>query len=300
LIATSAGHTIRLDAPAKVNLYLEIVGRRDDGYHLLDSLVAFTETGDVLAARASPTLGLAIDGPFAAELDAGSDNLVLRAARLLADTAGAAPGAALTLTKNLPIASGIGGGSADAAAALRLLELIWAVTLDDGARHGIAIALGADVPVCLFGRPALVSGIGERIAPAPLLPAIGVVLANPRVAVPTPAVFAARRGPFAPSRPLVMGGGGAAALLDALADRRNDLTEAAITVAPVIADVLRALAASEGCRLARLSGSGATCFALYDDGPAAEHAAAALAKAFPAWWIAPTRFRDQAPAIAPL
>lgn len=293
----SAGRTFRLDAPAKVNLYLEIVGRRDDGYHLLDSLVAFTETGDVLTARASPTLGLAIDGPFAGALGADPDNLVLRAARRLAEAAGVAPGAALALTKNLPIASGIGGGSSDAATALRLLERLWAVTLGAEARHAIATALGADVPVCLYGRPAIVSGIGERIAPGPALPAVGVVLANPRVAVPTPAVFAARRGPFGQSRPFTLNGTGPAAMFAALADRRNDLTDAAITVAPVIADVLRALERSDGCRLARLSGSGATCFALYDDGPSAVRAAAALADTHPAWWIAPTRFRDREPEI---
>jgi 4-diphosphocytidyl-2-C-methyl-D-erythritol kinase len=270
-------------AAAKVNLYLHVVGRRADGYHLLDSLVAFADIGDRLVVRRAASLALDLSGPHAAALaETGEDNLVLRAARLLARHAGIAPAAAIHLEKNLPVAAGLGGGSSDAAAALRALAALWHVPIDKAA----FVQLGADLPVCLHAGPAWVGGIGEEIEAVPDLPAAGILLANPRRMLPTVAVFAARRGPFsAPGRfsPMPRNARG---LAQALAARGNDLTAAAVGLVPEIADVLAAFAGLEGALLARMSGSGASCFALFSDRAAAERARAALTAAQPQWWCA--------------
>jgi 4-diphosphocytidyl-2-C-methyl-D-erythritol kinase len=276
-----------------LNLTLQIVGRRPDGYHLLDSLVAFTELGDTIAAEESDALTLALDGPFGAALGSdGSENLVLRAARMLRAEAGVAAGAALRLTKRLPIASGIGGGSSDAAATLLALSRLWrlAPAAEDLARLGLA--LGADVPVCLAGRTARLEGIGERIGPGPDLPPCPLVLVNPGIGLPTPQVFRARRGAFsAGAGPLAAAPRDAEALAAALAPFGNDLTEAAISLLPVIAEMLAALETSPGTLLARMSGSGATCFALFASEVAATAAAAAVGAAHPGWWVAATRLK---------
>jgi 4-diphosphocytidyl-2-C-methyl-D-erythritol kinase len=262
-------------APAKVNLYLHATGKRADGYHLLDSLAVFPDVGDTLRAEAAEGLSLALDGVFGAGLASEADNLVLRAARALAP----GRGAALRLTKELPIASGIGGGSADAAAALLALAEVWGVTADLPA---LALGLGADVPVCLASRPVRMQGIGEILVPAPRLPAFGMVLVNPGVAVPTPAVFKARKGEFTPAAGLPEAWDSVDAMVADLARCTNDLQAAAISIAPVIAQVLDMLAALPGARLARMSGSGATCFALFDTPALAEAAAALVAPE--AWW----------------
>jgi 4-diphosphocytidyl-2-C-methyl-D-erythritol kinase len=285
---TPAPDSVVEAAPAKLNLYLHVVGRRADGYHLLDSLIAFAECGDSLRAAAAPALSLALDGPFADALTGENDNLVLKAARRLAELANAA-GAALTLTKNLPVASGIGGGSADAAATLRALCRLWRLKVDKTALAALAVGLGADVPVCLHGAATYMRGIGEVLVPAPKLPAAGLVLVNPLIPLPTPKVFAARRGPFSEPAPFTAAPGDAAGLAAMLAARRNDLESAAIEIVPAVADVLAALGASPGCRLARMSGSGATCFAIYDNAVAAEAAAAWLLERQKRWWIKPTR-----------
>ena len=276
-------------APAKVNLYLHLIGRRADGYHLLDSLVAFADIGDALSVRPAEALTLEIDGPEGAALAEGrDDNLVLRAARLLARRVGmAAPGAAFRLVKNLPVAAGIGGGSSDAAATLRALCGLWRPAIDKAGLAGLAAQLGADVPVCFYGRPARVGGIGEAIEPVGDLPPCGIVLANPRRPLPTVAVFAARQGLFGPPAPrLCEMPRDAAGLAAFLARCRNDLTGAAIGLAPEIATVLEALERLPGALVARMSGSGATCFALFPDRAAAVRAAAALAATRPRWWCA--------------
>jgi 4-diphosphocytidyl-2-C-methyl-D-erythritol kinase len=272
-------------ARAKVNLYLHVTGRRADGYHLLDSLVVFAEAGDEITLAPADRLSLAIDGPFAIGLGNGSDNLVLRAARALQELTGTRAGAAIRLTKDLPVASGIGGGSADAAATLDGLCGLWNLAPGRTALLGIAAKLGADVPVCLDGLPSFVGGIGEDLAPARWLPPAWLLLANPGVATPTPAVFKARHGAFSkparwsePPRDFPE----FAARLQAC---RNDLTEAAISVTPAIRDVLVALAALPGCVLARLSGSGATCFGLFADEAAARAAEAKLRAEQPRWWV---------------
>jgi 4-diphosphocytidyl-2-C-methyl-D-erythritol kinase len=274
-------------APAKVNLYLHVTGRRDDGYHLLDSLVAFVDIGDRLRAEPATSLSLTVDGPEAADLAAaGDDNLVLRAARLLADRAGITAGAALHLDKNLPVAAGIGGGSSDAAAALLALKRLWRISLDDEALCALGARLGADLPACLYGRAVWVGGIGERLEPAGPLPEAGILLVNPRKALPTAAVFAARRGPFGHVGRFATMPCKASALARALMPCRNDLTEAAIGLVPEIAAVLARLGRLPGSLLARMSGSGATCFALFANRAGAEEARAVVAAAEPRWWCA--------------
>lgn len=272
-------------APAKVNLTLHVTGRRVDGYHLLDSLVAFADVGDRLRAQPAAELTLTVAGPRAEGVPTGPENLVLRAAGLLQRTAGTpAPGAALHLDKHLPAAAGIGGGSSDAAAALRLLTQLWRRPLPPAAAM---LDLGADLPVCLLAAPARMRGIGEALDPLPALPDLGLVLANPGVATPTPAIFAAlacRDNPPMPAALPVWRD--AAGLAGWLAAQRNDLEPAARRLVPAIDPVLAALAGQPDCLLARMSGSGATCFGLFPDRPAAAAAAAALARARPGWWVA--------------
>ncbi|MCB5945876.1 4-(cytidine 5'-diphospho)-2-C-methyl-D-erythritol kinase [Acidocella sp. KAb 2-4] len=266
---------LSLFAPAKVNLFLHVTGKREDGYHLLDSLAVFPAVGDQVRVAEAAALSLEISGPFGAVLRAEADNLLLRAARLLAPTRGAA----LHLEKNLPVASGIGGGSADAAAALRALSQLWNMQADLPA---LALRLGADVPVCLTSRPTRMQGIGEILAPAPRLPGFGMVLVNPGVAVPTPAVFKARQGGFSPLAELPEAWASVDAMVADLARCTNDLQTAAIGIQPVIGEVLATLSALPGAKLARMSGSGATCFAIF--ATPAEAAAAAAAITNPGWW----------------
>ncbi|HWL82776.1 MAG TPA: 4-(cytidine 5'-diphospho)-2-C-methyl-D-erythritol kinase [Roseomonas sp.] len=267
-------------APAKVNLHLHVVGRRADGYHLLDSLAVFAGAADQLRYRPGGDLALHLDGPEAGALAAEPDNLVLRAARLLAEAAGLAPHGTLRLTKVLPVASGIGGGSADAAAALRLLDRAWGLGWGTGRLVPLAARLGADVPVCLDSQAARMGGVGELLTPAPALPRAGLVLANPRIPLATPAVFRARQGGFSRLAALPARWPDAAAMARDLADCGNDLEAAAIQLCPAVAEVLTALRALPGCLLARMSGSGATCIALFADPASAESAAAQL----PAFW----------------
>jgi 4-diphosphocytidyl-2-C-methyl-D-erythritol kinase len=271
--------TQRTDACAKINLFLHVTGRRPDGYHLLDSLVVFADVGDVLCAEPAETLSLAVDGPFAAALSNEPDNLVLRAARALAPPRA---GARLMLTKNLPVASGIGGGSADAAAGLRLLCRMWGLERSDEELAELALDLGADVPVCLASRPARMSGIGERLAPAPRLPLCGIALVNPGIAVATADVFQARQGAWSEPAGLPDAWDSAASMAVDLQTLRNDLEAPAMWLQPLIGDVLTVLTALPACRLARMSGSGATCFALFDTPAAAALAARQLAR--PGWW----------------
>jgi 4-diphosphocytidyl-2-C-methyl-D-erythritol kinase len=273
-------------APAKLNLYLHVVGRRPDGYHLLDSLIAFADIGDRVTAVPADQLTLTIAGPEAEALAgiADDDNLVLRAARRLADHLSVAAGAALHLDKELPVASGIGGGSSDAAAALRALIRLWGKPIDDAAVMAIAAELGADVPACLAAAPIRIGGIGERLDPVPGLPPLGIVLANPRRPLPTAAVFRARRSTFSAAAAFDPAGLEADALIAALGACRNDLTAAAVSLVAEISAVLEHLAGLPAALLARMSGSGATCFALFADRAAAERAGMLLTQAEPRWW----------------
>lgn len=283
--------SIGVEAPAKINLFLHVTGRRPDGYHLLESLVAFAEVHDRIEVRTGKGLTLEIDGPFAAALDAGGENLAARAARALAAEAGIPPDARIRLHKALPVAAGIGGGSADAAAALRALCALWNLSVPAQRLRALALDLGADVPVCLFGRPAIVRGIGERIAPAPALPRVPTVLVNPGAPLDTAAVFAAREGPF--SAPAALDGdfGDVATLAEALGDTRNDLGPGARRLCPDIDPALDAIRSAPSCLGARLSGSGPTCFGLFPTEEAAGEAAVRIAADRPAWWVCPTQLR---------
>jgi len=271
-------------APAKINLYLHVLGRRSDGYHELDSLVAFAAVGDALHIEPADELDLAVTGPFAAQLAAEPGNLVLRAARALARAAGRVPTGRLVLNKRLPVASGLGGGSADAAAALRLLTRHWRLgEAGIAAAAAIAPALGADVPVCLASQTSRMSGIGEHLAPVGRLPPCGIVLVNPGFAVATADVFRTRTGAYSVAAQLTPGWTDIAALVAELRQTCNDLAAAAIALHPPVETVIAAIAATGGCLLARMSGSGATCFGLFRTAGQAEAAATALAR--PGWWV---------------
>lgn len=281
-----ADPVVEVFAPAKVNLYLHVVGKRADGFHLLDSLIAFAGIGDTVAARPADDLSLTIDGPFAPGLTTGEDNLVLRAARALHELTGTKAGAVLHLTKRLPPASGIGGGSADAAATLKVLLQLWNVAPAEDELMALALRLGADVPMCLAGRTAFASGVGEVLDPTPTLPACWLVLANPGIPVATPAVFKVRTGPFSNPAPFAEKPRDAAHLAALLRERGNDLAAPAIAIAPAIGEVLHALETTPGCLLARMSGSGATCFGLYALEAEAEAAADRLRIGHEGWWTA--------------
>lgn len=295
-MAATAAPGLRRDAWAKVNLTLHITGRRADGYHELDSLIVFAGLGDRLEIEAAGELSLDLAGRFAADLKAGMggaapgatdtpENLVLRAARALRSAYGVAGGARLRLEKRLPVAAGLGGGSADAAAALAGLAVLWGLEAGEADLSGLALALGADVPVCLSDRPSFVSGIGEIVASAPPLPPAWLVLANPGVPLATPAVFARWDGAF--SRPLRWSDPihEVTELAHRLAGGRNDLEAAARMLAPVVGEVLDALGATGDCLLARMSGSGASCAGLYPARAPAETAAKVLAERRPDWWV---------------
>ena len=283
-------------APAKVNLTLRVLGRRADGYHDIESLVAFADVGDRLALTPGDALMLTVVGPGAALTGAEADNLVTKAARALAARVPALRAGAFRLEKNLPVAAGLGGGSADAAAALRLLAQANKLAADDPCLHDAARATGADVPVCLDPRPRVMRGIGEILsAPLPL-PRLHALLVNPGVAVPTKLVFSGWRPSANPARALDTTADFAASpkiqneeqLLDWLASEANDLEAPAIALEPAIAEVLASLRAAAGCRLARMSGSGATCFALFSSLKETASAGKKLRAQFPDWWISET------------
>ncbi|MBL3573466.1 4-(cytidine 5'-diphospho)-2-C-methyl-D-erythritol kinase [Rhodovulum sulfidophilum] len=269
--------TVEAFAPAKINLTLHVTGQREDGYHLLDSLVVFADIGDRLTLDPAEDISLSVTGPRAEGVPVDGRNLVLKAAALF----GAGQGARVRLDKRLPAAAGIGGGSSDAAAALRGLAALWGCDLP-GAEA--VLSLGADVPVCLAPGPVRMRGVGEEILPAPALPEFGILLVNPGVEVPTPAVFRGLARKTNAPMPDLPGWGSAAGLADWLAGQRNDLEPPARAEAPVIGEVLAAIAATPGCLLARMSGSGATCFGIYADRAAAERAAVLLHETRPDWW----------------
>ncbi len=282
-----SGTWIERAAPAKLNLSLKVVGRRADGYHLLDSLVAFASVGDRIRVAPAARLTVHALGRFAADVpagDAAGDNLVVRAARLLADAVGRAPDVAIELEKSLPVAAGLGGGSADAAATLRALADLWKIEEDGSRLSELAVQLGADVPVCLACRTSRMRGIGDEIAPAPSVAGLPVLLVNPGVPVATPEVFRELAGRV--SEPADQGDPpqGPAALAGWLAGHGNDLQAPAIRLAPVIGDVLAAIEAEAGCLLSRMSGSGATCFGLFETAERCTIAATRIRTARLDWW----------------
>ena len=278
-------------ALAKVNLFLHVLGRRPDGYHLLESLVAFADCGDELNLFPDQPLGLSIDGPFAASLGVAEDNLVLQAARLFTAHFGARRLGRFALTKNLPIASGIGGGSSDAAAALRLLARLNNVPLSDSRLLDCAAMLGADVPACLDRKTRLISGIGHELGPVLASEPAPVLLANPGLSVSTAEIFprlGLEPGQRLEQPPLSYERLSLQPLKFLSSQTRNDLQPFAEALVPEISDVVKALRTQAGCWLARMSGSGATCFAIFSSAPSRDAAARALAKANPSWWLATT------------
>lgn len=282
-------------APAKINLALHVVGRRADGYHLIESLSVFTAFGDRLGVEPAARDAFCVRGPFAADIPDGADNLVIRARDALRAAAGpVAPPVAITLDKNIPAMSGVGGGSSDAAAVLRALTAFWGLDADMARLSRLGLGLGADVPMCLRRCPLVARGVGEAIEEVDGFPALPVVLVNPRVGVATPRVFAALASRDNPPLPPLPSKLDAASLIGWLSATRNDLMAPSLTLEPVIGDALAALA-DEGADFARMSGSGATCFGLFSDMAAARRAAAAIAMARPGWFLTATETGASAP-----
>jgi len=276
-------------APAKINLTLRIVGRRADGYHELESLVVFADLADRLTLIPEPETSLEVTGPFAAACGATNDNLVLKAVRKFSAGISGLKAGRFRLEKNLPVAAGMGGGSSDAAAALRLLARANGIALDDPRLAEAAVAVGADVPVCVEPRARIMRGIGEILSAPFALPALPALLVNPRVPTETRKVFAAFAGMHGSSEPL--GAPPRDNLLGYLRAHGNDLTVPAIACVPVIGEVLDVIAALPGAQLARMSGSGSTCFALFGSAEAANNAVERLGLAQPSWWIASATLR---------
>jgi len=274
-------------APAKINLTLHVTGQREDGYHLLDSLVMFADVGDRISASVSEELDLVIEGPMAAGVPTGADNIITHAANLMGATA------QIRLEKNLPLAAGIGGGSADAAATLKALSQLTGTPLPS---YGQSVSLGADVPVCLSGaRAARMRGIGDVVEPVAGLPTLHAVLVNPKIPVLTVEVFKRMKDknntPMPEQLPVAASAG---EFIEWLSEMRNDLEQAAIEAEPVIAQVFNTLEVTPGCLLARMSGSGGTCFGLYGDAETAASAAGRLQESFPSWWVTATQLNAPA------
>ncbi len=287
---------LRTRAPAKINLTLHVVGRRGDGYHDLASLVAFAGVGDMLTLAPGAPLALTVAGPTAEAAGATPDNLVLKAARALGARVPGLKVGAFTLWKRLPVGAGVGGGSSDAASALRLLAELNDVPCSDPRVLEAAGATGADVPVCVDGHARMMRGTGDQLGPPCRLPRLYAVLANPGVHLDTRSVFAAMGlkpgfvSPL-PADPEVESEHGFERVLTALGRGRNDMEEAACRLAPIVSDVLDILAAVPRCRLARMSGSGSTCFGLFGDWRDAIRAAATIRGRRPGWWVRATTLR---------
>ncbi|MBS9719741.1 4-(cytidine 5'-diphospho)-2-C-methyl-D-erythritol kinase [Tianweitania sp. BSSL-BM11] len=284
-------------APAKINLALHVVGRRADGYHLLDSLVAFASTGDRITVEPAAEDAFTVSGPYAAGVPVDAGNLVLRARDALRKEIGqSAFPVRIHLEKTLPIASGIGGGSSDAAATLKALCALWKADLPSTDLAALGLSLGADVPMCLYARPARIRGIGEEIAPIGTLPDCPIVLVNPGIAVSTPAIFKQLTTRDNPPLAIPPETNAPQAWLDWLHATRNDLQPHAIAVAPIISEALRALT-NTGASFARMSGSGATCFGVFATEAQAEAAAAQLLLDDPQWYVQATMLKgsDSAP-----
>lgn len=275
-------------APAKINLTLRVLGRRADGYHELESLVAFAELADTLVLQRGDNAALDVSGPFAAASGPAAENLVLKALGALRERVAGLKAGRFMLEKNVPVAAGLGGGSADAAAALRLLARLNDLAIDDPRLAAAARATGADVPVCLDPRARIMRGVGDELS-APLdLPSLPVLLVNPGVALATRDVFAKFTVAHASERSLANVPDRPDAAISFLASHGNDLTQAAIACAPAVAEVTERLRAVPGAKLARMSGSGATCFALFSSIGEAASGAKLLQAERKGWWICPT------------
>lgn len=274
---------IDVPSPAKINLSLAVIDQRVDGYHELESIITFADIADTITASAADTLSLTVEGPFEDRVPI-EGNLILRAAKLLQQASGTHKGASLHLRKTIPVEAGLGGGSSNAAITLRLLLELWGLKLDDDVMSDIALSLGADVPVCYVGVPALIRGIGETITPVKALPSFSMVLVNPMVPLSTVNVFKRGFARFSESS-LEQMPEKEKDWLPFLLKGENDLEANAKSLVPEIWQVLDMLRSFEGCELARMSGSGATCFAIFSSDALAQEAATQLAEESPGWWV---------------
>ncbi|PHQ70165.1 MAG: 4-(cytidine 5'-diphospho)-2-C-methyl-D-erythritol kinase [Sneathiella sp.] len=272
-------------ARPKVNLFLHVTGRRNDGYHLLESLVVFPDGGDELAAQLADQITLSVSGPFADVVGPAQNNLVLTAATILNKHAGTQFGAHISLTKNLPVAAGIGGGSADAAAALRLLNNLWGLDLGREELAEMGLKIGADVPACVYSTPLIMSGIGEKLAEINKFPKIHIILVNSKIKVSTAEIFRRLSAPYNSASETGFVFDPSAPMMPQLLESRNDMQAAALEMAPEIDELLALLDAQADCQLARMSGSGGTCFGLFPTRAAAEQAASRIEGAHPDWWV---------------
>ena len=286
-----ANSFLQARAYAKINLYLHITGRRDDGYHLIDSMFALVNVFDIITVSAAEDLLLEIEGPFSSAIGPNEENLVIKAAKLLAKKTDTKKGALIKLQKNLPPASGIGGGSSDAATTLKLLQHFWQSPITTNKLGRLATEIGADLPAFMLGKNCYVSGIGDVIAAAPNLPETNLVMVNPGIPLPTADVYNIETknhsGIF---KKVLSPHYSASSLARYLASSRNDLLPNALKIVPEIANVLRLLIKLDGCLLARMSGSGATCFGLYETEEKATKAAEIISSGNPAWWVKATKF----------
>jgi 4-diphosphocytidyl-2-C-methyl-D-erythritol kinase len=280
---------LAVSAPAKINLALHVVGRRADGYHLIESLSVFTRFGDRIAIEPAPSDRFAVTGPGAAAVPLDGGNLVIAARDRLRAAAHSSccPPTSIRLEKNLPVASGIGGGSSDAAATLSGLRHAWGLAMSDEALAELGLGLGADVPMCLAGRPLVATGIGERIEALRGFPALHLVLVNPGVPVATPDVFKALASHDSPGLPPMPAQPSQRGIIEWLHLTRNDLQAPASSIAPEIAQAMISLRAA-GSQFARMSGSGATCFGLFEDAARAAQAAAQIRRRQPGWFVVAT------------
>lgn len=272
-------------APAKLNLFLHVTGKRADGYHLLESLAAFTAFGDTLELYPSDALSLDIVGPFAGALrHAAQQNLIMKAATALRTHTGCTRGARMVLHKRIPVSAGLGGGSSDAAAALRGLAVLWKLSVTQELMQALALSLGSDVPACIAARPAIMCGIGDKLIPLEWDVPAWAVLVNPYLPLATPDVFRHFSAPFDAPLEIPARIGSFDALMELLSGTRNALETPAIRLQPMVAEILDILAPLPHCRMARMSGSGATCFGLFESAPAADAAVRRLQQSHPGWW----------------
>ncbi len=287
----SPSKVISMAAPAKINLYLNIIGKLNETYHELDSLVGFATYGDKVFVRDCEDFRLEISGPFSQMLPPEKNNLVIKAAKELARETNYARGAYIKLVKNLPISSGIGGGSADAAATLKALNRLWGIKLKKEDLMTVGLKLGSDVPVCVKGKPARIGGRGEKIFSFEGFPKCGILLVNPRVPIPTIDVFKTFQGKYSNyvEIPKI---NDIEALIEFLSTQKNDLQETSVKIAPVLQVILNILSDEPNCRLARVSGSGATCFGIFNDEHSAALSARAISSRFKEWWLKPTQLSN--------
>lgn len=282
---------IALTCHAKINLFLHVLGKRDDGYHDLQSWIVFAEVGDSIRVREAKQFHLAVEGQFAHSLPSMGENLITRTVNLLAERHKQKPNVMVELTKNLPIGTGLGGGSANAAATARALQHIWGFEWQDGDDEWLARNIGADVPACLLSSATMVEGIGEKLVPTPHLPEnCHLVIVYPGIGISTSEVFGMLSPPYTPHHEIFPEAKDVFDLVKQLQETRNDMMHPAMGLQPKILEAYRALTRQSGCLLARMTGSGSACFGIFPDEEAARMAANAIRKAEPKWWVRATRF----------